>query len=178
MRCTRRFQTLAVIFFLSPWGSQQSSKAPRSETISLCQLTRNWKKYDHRTVRIEAVYATGNETSEVYDTGCASEEYSAWAEFPTTAQRATSGEIMGKLHTLLGLNSRARIIVMGEFDGPKKVDIPPNTPPKIADVIRSVNSRYGHQDHWNFQFVFSKVEMVEPVPKDAPWPHTPGQGQQ
>jgi hypothetical protein len=32
-------------------------------TVSLCQLTRDWERYDHKIVRIEAIYHTGNEVS-------------------------------------------------------------------------------------------------------------------
>jgi len=33
-------------------------------TVSLCQLTRDWEKYDHKIVRIGAIYHTGNEVSQ------------------------------------------------------------------------------------------------------------------
>lgn len=68
---TARFLLLSVM--MGPIiNARQSSTAsePRIETVSLCELTKNWKKYDHKIVRIEAIYATGAESSQDYDIGC------------------------------------------------------------------------------------------------------------
>ena len=151
-------------------GEQAPTSKQTFETVSLCQLTKDWKKYDHSTVRIEAIYATGAESYTVYDPGCSGNDRTAWVEFPADVERKTPQEVMAKLNRLLHSDSRARLVAVGEFAGPKKVDIPPNTPPKVADLMRSVNSRYGHQNHWDFQFVISKIEEVEPVPAIEPWP--------
>ena len=40
---------------------------PHTERVSLCELVKNWKKYDHKTVQVDAVYAVGAESSEIYD---------------------------------------------------------------------------------------------------------------
>lgn len=174
MKYARNCQISVLLVLISAWhvGGQQRSPTIRRtlETVSVCQLTSEWKKYDHRIVRIEAVYASGRESNEVYDIGCASGENTAWAEFPATAEKATPQQLLDKLNRLLRSESRARIIAVGEFAGPKKVEIPPNTPPKVADAMRAVNSRYGHQNRWDFLFVFSKIEKVEAVPPSDPWP--------
>lgn len=52
----------------------------------------------------------------------------------------------------------------------KKVDIPPGTSPGLAATLRAANSHYGHQNGWDFQFVISKIEKVDPVPAGDPWP--------
>jgi hypothetical protein len=168
--------TLAVCVLIGPcYRSQGQESRPSQqqvETVSLCQLTKDWKKYDHRTVRIEAIYATGAESYEVYDTGCLiRSDNTAWVEFPAEVQKATPPEIMERMNGLLRLNGRARVVAVGEFDGPKKVNIPPNTPPGVAKLMRATNSRYGHMNHWRFQFVFEEIEKVEAVPLTDPWPH-------
>jgi hypothetical protein len=99
----------------------------------------------------------------------------AWVVFPIEIQKATQSKIMDTMDQLLGKDSRVRIVAVGEFDGPKKVDIPPNTPPGVADLMRTVNSRYGHQNHWIFQFVVSKIEKVERVSASEPWPNNPNE---
>lgn len=175
MRHTAICQSLALLGFIGAWhlgGRHQPATTRQTlETVSLCQLTKEWKKYDHKTVRIEAIYATGAESYEVYDTGClVASNDTAWVEFPAEIQKATQPEIMDRMNRLLRLDSRVRIVAVGEFDGPKKVDIPPNTPPKVADLMRSVDSRYGHMNHWKFQFAFQKIEKVESVPTSDPWP--------
>jgi hypothetical protein len=132
-------------------GQESRPSQQQGERVSLCQLTREWKKYDHSTVRIEAIYATGAESYEVYDTGCLVRGgNTAWVAFPAEIQKATPPEIMEKMNRLLRLNGRAGVVAVGEFDGPKNVDIPPNTPPKVTEQMRAVNSRYGHQNHWTF----------------------------
>jgi hypothetical protein len=138
------------------------------ETISLCELTKNWKKYDHRIVRVEAIYTTGPESSQVYDTGCLTSD-TAWV--PPEVRNATPADMFGKLNQLLGSTGRVRIVAVGEFDGPKKVDIPPGTSPGLAVTLQAANSHYGHQNGWDFQFVISKIEKVDPVPASEPWPH-------
>lgn len=174
MRCASAFQSLMLLVLVvaSPikGGKQAPTTEQTFETVCLCQLTGDWKKYDHRTVRIEAIYATGAESYTIYDPGCMGRNQTAWVEFPAGIQKKTPRVIMDKLNRLLRSDSRARLVAVGEFTGPKKVDIPPNTPPKVAETMRAVNSRYGHQNHWDFQFVFSKIEKVEPVSPSDPWP--------
>ena len=173
MRCTTLLLAALVSYLASvahPCGAQSASIAPdRIETVSLCELTNSWRRYDHKVVRIDAIYAAGNETSEVYDTGCPGSDRTAWVP---DFEKATPASMVA---TLLRLYGRVRVRAVGEFDGPKKVDIPPNTPPKFADLMRAINSRYGHQNKWDFQFVFSTIEHIEPVAANDPWPHWSGE---
>jgi len=164
---------LAVLVGASQIPAQQ--RAPTNsltiENVSLCVLTKDWKKYDHATVRIEAVYKAGFEVSEVYDPACPTSEHTAWvALVPYGSPSPIPPELGERLNELLKQNGRARITVVGEFDGPKKVDIPPGLSPEAAAVLRAGGSRYGHQNQWEFQFTFSKVEKVEAVPATDPWP--------
>jgi hypothetical protein len=147
--------------------------ARQLETISLCELTEHWQDYDHKTVRIEAVYAIGNEFSEVYDTGCATMDHIAWVKRrlvgePNPATPELGAELQ-KVQKQYG--GRAKITVIGEFDGPAKVDVPADLSPEAADTMRKVNSRYGHRNRWKFQFTFAKIEKVEAVPSGTPYPH-------
>lgn len=88
---------------------------PEIPTVSLCELTKSWKKYDHKIVRIEAIYATGAESSQVYDIGCLTSD-TAWV--PTEPKEVTPADLIGKLNELLRSAGRVRIVAVGEFDGP------------------------------------------------------------
>jgi hypothetical protein len=155
---------------------QNGAANQQIETVSLCELTQHWEKYDHKEVRLNAIYATGNERSEVYDLGCATSDQTAWVKLlPYGSPSPVPPELKEKLNELQRRNGRARIIAIGEFDGPKKVNVPSGLSTQAADAMRYTNSRYGHMNGWKFQFVFSKVEKVEAVPADAPWPHLVGQ---
>ncbi len=163
---------LSLVWFVASTivGAPQASTTTqeRIETVSLCELTKSWNRYDHKVVRIEAIYRAGAETSEVYDTGCPNSDHTAWV--PPDIEGATPTDLIDKLNRLLKSNGRARILVVGEFDGPKKVEIPPGTSPGLADTLRAANSHYGHQNGWDFQFVFSKIGKVDAVPASDPWP--------
>jgi len=156
---------------LRPNFPQDKTLSQQFDTISLCELTRHWEKYEHKLVRIEAIYNVGPETSEVYDRDCPTSDHTAWVYLqPYGSTSPDPPELQKQLGELLTQSGRARIAVVGRFDGPKKVDIPPDTSPELADLMRFVNSRYGHQNYWKFQFTFSKVEKVEAVPPTEPWP--------
>ena len=143
---------------------------------SLCELAANWQKYDHTIVRIRAIYRAGNETSEIYDENCPDSGNSAWV--PPNLDGALPVNIKSRFDDILHTSGRARVVVTGEFDGPKKVDIPSGTSPGLAKIMSTVDSRYGHMNHWKFQFVFSEVESVEPVAAGDPWPHQAGKKEQ
>ena len=169
-------QAVGLLIFAS---ASQAGTAPQGpaldqplKTVSLCQLTQHWENYDHKMVRIEANYLSGFEISEVYDPGCATRsDHTAWvAVLQYGSPSPVPKELKGKLSELLKQNGRARITVIGEFDGPKKVNVPPGLSPEAADAMRTTNNRYGHRNGWKFQFVFSKVEKVEAVPASDPWP--------
>jgi hypothetical protein len=175
MRHTKTCRSLLLFVAAGAWhvsAAQQPSVAQQTtrNVLSLCELTSAWRHYDHSVVAIEAIYASGAESTELYDVNCPSRSDAAWVEFPKAIEKVTPPDIMDKLNRLLRSDGRARVFVIGRFDGPKKVSIPPNTPPDVADVMRGVNSRYGHQNRWNFQFVLSKIEEVERVPSNDPWP--------
>jgi hypothetical protein len=163
---------LAALAVASQSAPRQQGTGPLTiEEISLCRLTQDWRKYDHKIVRIKAIYDTGNETSEVYDPACPTSDHTAWvALLPYGSPSPISPELKEQLNELLKHSSRARITVVGEFDGPKKVDVSPALSPEAADAQRATNSRYGHRNQWEFQFVFSKVEKVDPVPSGVTWP--------
>jgi hypothetical protein len=151
---------------------QTLSSAPAIQKISLCQLTKEWKTYNHSTVRIDAIYRAELEASEVYDPACPASEHAAWVpSIPVGSSSPAPPGLAGELDKLLKKDRRARITVLGEFDGPPAIDVPAGLSPEAAAVFRNGGSRYGHQNRWDFQFVFSKIESVEPVPAHVSWPH-------
>jgi len=171
MRITKALQTLRLAFLLTGLtytGARQVSAQEKSGVVSLCELTRDWKKYDDKVIRIKAIYRAGAETSEVYDIACPDSDHVAWVP-PNLAKMAPSN-MVDKMSQLLKFSGRAQIVAVGEFDGPKKVEIPAGTSPGLAATLRAADSRYGHQNGWDFQFVISTIEKVEPVPSSDPWP--------
>ena len=154
---------MLVLACVAQTGTNQEATTPTppAETVSLCQMTKHWESYDRKIVRLEANYSTGNETSEVYDPACATHEQTAWVKLlPYSAPSPVPAELRARLNELLIRKGRARITAIGEFEGPKQVNVPSSLSPEAADAMRETNSRYGHMGGWKFQFVFSKVEKV------------------
>lgn len=175
MRCSGRYAFFVAIILLlamqSKTAEQTTSTKRAVETVSLCQLTTNWRTYDHKLVRVKGIYVAESERSELYDPVCATSDHTAWVPpTPYGSLGPPPQELNARLNDLLEQDRRARVTVIGEFDGPPKVDIPPGLSPEAAEVLRAGN-RYGHLNHWDFQFVFSKLEKVEPSPASDPWPN-------
>jgi hypothetical protein len=162
---------------LHAYPSQGSSLNPRFKTTSLCDLTQHWKKYDHQVVRVLAIYREGPETAELYDPACPSRgDRTAWVyqePYDSTAPSPVPQELQKQFALLLRNDGRVRTRVVGRFDGPKPVNVPPGTPPMVADFMRAINSRYGHMNHWDFQFTFLKIEAIDAVPSSETWPSWP-----
>jgi hypothetical protein len=122
------------------------------------------------------IYATGPETSEIYDVGCPFLDKASWVDLSSDIKKASDPDLIERLNQNLEVNKRARVVVVGEFDGPKQVAVPPNTPASVAALMRAVNSRYGHQNMYNFRFLILKVEKVESVDKTEIWPRWAAKG--
>jgi hypothetical protein len=179
LKC-RAIGLLVLLAYASRAESPQVGIPDESlSTVSLCQLTRDWEKYDHKIVRIESIYHTGNEVSQLYDPGCATSDQTAWVKLlPYGSPSPVPPRLKQKLNELLRRTGRAQITAIGEFDGPKRANIPSGLSLEAANAMRETNSRYGHMNGWKFQFVFSKIEKVESVTSDTPWPRLADQKKQ
>lgn len=100
-----KFQAVGVLIFtctsLARPAPQAATPDHSLETVSLCRLTQHWEKYDHKIVRIEAVYHTGNEVSQVYHPGCATSDQTAWVKLlPYGSPSPVPAELKAKLSEL------------------------------------------------------------------------------
>jgi hypothetical protein len=172
MRYQKLQQSLTIFVFLAAsnvsWARPLPGTKQTIEIISLYDLARNWSRYDRHPVRIEAVYLVDGQDREVYNAGCQNRADPAWVEIPSGAVGQAPPELVDNLNQLLISDHRARVAV-GEFYGPQRVIVSPDTPRGVADQPRAINSRCGHLNDWRFQFVFSKMESVEPLPSSEPW---------
>jgi hypothetical protein len=172
MNLTKGLVLLAVVFAQQAASSEHGKSVdPHVETVSLCKLAKEWKKYDRRTVRIDAIYQAADETSVVYDTGCPTSDHTAWvALLPYRSPSPVPSDLKASLDQLLKQDRRARITVVGEFDGPTPLDAGPGSTSETAPTNHNPSSRYGYNNYWEFQFVFSRIEKVGAVPASDPWP--------
>lgn len=140
------------------------------EHVPYCQIIAHISKYNHRIIQTEAIYRSGGEVMSFYGLSCPSRDLGSWVDYSDDLRSATSAELMETMDMMLDTDGRVQIVALIEFDGPKPVKIPPGTSPRLAALMRGVNSRYGHLNQFRFRVVLQKVISVKPVQPNAPWP--------
>jgi hypothetical protein len=152
-------------------GQESRPSGHVGEDTPYCKLAQQPERYNHRVLRIQAIYRSGGEIMSLYDAHCPSRESASWVDYADDLRQTTSPELLTRMNQLLKQNGRARITVRIEFYGPKPVAIPAGTPPALADVMRGTDSRWGHQNQFATRVRFLKILTVEPVPADVAWPN-------
>ena len=173
MRSLRRFvngfcRTAILLFIVDGIAAQQAPKVqPAPKIVAYCEVASHQKDYDHGIVQTEGIFNRGQENRRFYSPLCPLAEQTSWVDYSDDLRHSTSPELMDKMEKLLDSAGRVKLTVVLEFDGPKKVDVPPDTPPKVADLMRGVNSRYGHLNQFNSRVLFLKILAVDPVPANG-----------
>lgn len=161
---------LAVALFTNICYSHDTkSKVARVKNVGFCEIVKNPNLYNKQTIRTTAIYAVGHETSELYQSACVDADFSTWAKFSSSYTKPT-GQLGKKLTTLLQSNNRVQVVIVGQFHGPRQVEVPKNVPPKLTEQMRYTNSRYGHLNAYRFLFTIDSIERVEQVEKSVLWP--------
>jgi hypothetical protein len=133
-------------------------------------VARDPKKYDHRIVRVEAVFKSGGEITSLYSPGCPSRDLISWVDFSRSLRGITAHDLLGKMDRILATDGRVRLLVSIEFFGPKPVKIPPGTSPEAADIMLGTDARWGHMNQFVSRVRFLRIFRVDPVPSDVSWP--------
>jgi len=145
-------------------SAQQATKVqPTPKVAAYCEIASHQKEFDHDIVQTEGIFRRGRENWTFYSPSCPLADQTSWVDYSDDLRHSTSPELMGKMEKSLDSAGRVNLTVVLEFDGPKKVDVPPGTPPKVADLMRGVNSRYGHLNQFNSRVSFLKILAVDPV---------------
>jgi hypothetical protein len=165
-----RLRLAVLVLTTTPVLALTQQSAPKQDSpVSYCDLAREYAKYDHKIVRMTGIYRRGGEISSFYDPGCIDAD-SAWVDSLPGLKHQSSPDLVSTMEALLDAHGRAMIDAEVEFDGPKPVTIPPGTSPRLAEIIRYTNSRYGHENLFRFRVVLLRLRSVEPVPSATPWP--------
>jgi len=176
-RCVMIGSCLSAIMLFSAGGivAQQAPKAlPAPKVVAYCELASHQKVYDHGIVQTEGIFKRGQESWKFYSPLCLLAEQTSWVDYSDDLRHSTSPELIDKMEKLLDSAGRVKLTVVLEFDGPKKVGVPADTPPKVADLMRSVNSRYGHLNQFSSRVLFLKILAVDPVPENGAAESKPG----
>lgn len=135
------------------------SKVP---TVSYCELIKNPSKYDHKVVRVQAIYFNAFERSYLYDETCetnksptAPEKVPAetWAEWDKSFVSKGDSEEAKLNRGLMGFG-RKDVTLIGKF----------NSTNEQGEVIGP--NRFGHLNCCPYQFSIMRLEKLNTPPKE------------
>ena len=173
MKSRQRFTTLSVALVLlaaTAAGAPSLLASGRSQR-EYCDIVRHIRANDHRVLLVRGIYRRGGEIESFYGLSCRDASKVSWADSSKALRGNTAPAVLSQLDTLLSKDGRAGVVALLEFDGPKKVVIPPGTQPGLASLMRSTNSRYGHMNAFPYRVVLLRIDRVESLDSSVPWPH-------
>jgi hypothetical protein len=178
---TRILAASLLSFILA--GMFSSDQNPRSEgndtenpplVVAFCDLVKNPDRYHKALVRTQAILLEGPEHSMLYDPGCIDPKNLTWFEWDGYARalKAASKNVQKRLNKYIKSDQRARVTVVGTFQGKPDVESPKNVSPEVAAVIKRNNEKagFGHLGCCPHQLVPAAIEKVDRVPKSVPLP--------
>jgi hypothetical protein len=161
-----------LIFFFGALMAQNISEMEYSELsyVPYCRMVKQYKKYDKRIVKTEAIYRSGGEISSFYHPSCPDRDKAAWVDYSGDLKKTTPSNLMKEMKAALDPDGRIWVTAIIRFDGPKPVEISPNAPKELAEIMNGINSRYGHMNQFDTRVVLIKVLSIKPVTPNTPWP--------
>jgi len=140
-------------------------------TVDYCQLLTEPASYDKKVIRVKALYVAGFEVSAFEHPSCDKDRSSTWVEFDESENSCTDKKVRNAFDAIFhpprkskkGVYqipgpSRAEVVVVGRFEGPK-----PGI--RIGSEGRRILTGYGHMNAYKYRFVVQCMEQV----KAAPW---------
>lgn len=140
--------------------------APMAEMpkVEFCQMISNFEKYEGQIIHTSAGLFQSPEGRWLFGPECRDWENLVWIGSETWYGVETKNSIHEEVVGILREKRQAKVEFIGKFHGPKKVEAPKNLPPRIAENIRKMRSRYGHLNGFNFMIEILKIEKVEELP--------------
>jgi hypothetical protein len=98
--------------------------------------------------------------------GCGGINLAVWIDLEGPIDAGLSRREKRQLHKLLRKDSRVVATVIGVFRGPRAVAENPALSPGGNELVRRVNSRYGHMNSFRFQLELQRIESFSAVRAD------------
>ena len=168
----RYFIGVALASFLTLSYQAKPGKvlnATEVPTVDYCELLSNPSPYYQTVMRLKVLYVRGFELAAFEDPQC-DEERSVWVEFDQSEASCTDKKVQKEMKKIfsppsqkkrgvmeIGGSTRAELLVVGRFEGPK-----PGIP--IGTEGRKILTGHGHMSQYKYKFVVQCVEQVKPVP--------------
>ena len=133
-----------VLIFNSEINGQEKVK-DELNTVEFCELLKNSKDYDQKTIRVAAIYRYGSEYSEIYCLSCENNPL-VWLEYGKSFTSLTKSKIRRRLKSS-ERGKTINVIAVGKIES---------------------SGGYGHLGKYKYQFVVDYFESAEVILKDSP----------
>lgn len=137
----------------------------RNEYVPFCEVVRNPEKYDQRWITTAGIILAGSEASDLYDPSCDAPELDVFTLPVALSDAAARKAAWKQLGKLLDKDRRVFVVVRGVFDAYRRYEGPLPADPKLQDILKRGNNRFGHQNVARFRLRIESVEFVAPVSK-------------
>lgn len=148
-----------------------SSQAPsnrRTEYVSFCDVSNEPEKYDQTSITTSGIYAAGPEFAVFIDPACPPTTQRDNAAFPTPIDSAVQrSQLWQRMGQIIDRDQQAFVVVRGVFDAYKRYEGRLPDDPKLQEILKIANSRFGHLNFARFRLRIESVEFVSAVSSAA-----------
>lgn len=136
----------------------------RTEYVSFCEIVQHAERYDQKSVLTSGIYTAGPEFSDFLDPNCPTTPERDVGTLPAPSRdRVQDTRGWKRLRQVLEKDKRAFIVVRGVFDAYNRYQGPLPADPRLQEVLKKGNSRFGHLNFARFRLRIESVEFVAPV---------------
>jgi len=138
----------------------------RTEFVSFCDVLQHPDKYDQKSVLTTGIYQAGPEFSDFVEPDCPTTSDRDYTTLPVPVSnqvQRTNG--WRGLRQELEKNKKAFVVIRAVFDAYNRYEGPLPADPKLQEVLKLGNSRFGHLNFARYRLRIESVEFVGAVSK-------------
>jgi hypothetical protein len=152
--------TIVALLF----GAALQASADLTEYVSFCELVQHPERYDQKNVLTSGIYQAGPEFSDFVDPDCPTTPERDVGTLPVPIrERVQDSRGWKRMRQVLEQNKRAFVVVRGVFDAYNRYEGPLPADPRLQEVLKKGNSRFGHLNFARFRLRIESVEFVAVV---------------
>ena len=136
----------------------------RVEYVSMCELIQRPERYDQKSVLTSGIYHAGPEFADFVDPACPTTPERDAGTLPVPIRAGVQDSALwNRMRQILEKDKRAYVVVRGVFDAYNRYEGPLPADPRLQDILKKGNSRFGHLGFARFRLRIESVEFVAPV---------------
>jgi hypothetical protein len=164
---------MGVIAWLLIWvaGVSGQARAQDERYVSFCEVVPNPERYDQKIIVTSGIYRAGVESSSFADPACEPGDGRDW-ETLLAPNTSTVGRSSGwrRFERIIDKDRRAFVVVQGVFDAYQRYEGPLPAEPRLQELLRQGNRRFGHLNVARFRIRVTSVDYVTPAANEQPPP--------